>query len=47
MQNNGNPQALLKQLMSNAKPEEKQALLQRAKNYGVPDSVLSQIQNMK
>ena len=47
MRNNGNPEALLKQLMGNAKPEEKQALLQRAKNYGVPDSVLSQIQNMK
>ena len=47
MQNNGNPQAMLKQLMGNAKPEEKKALFERAKQYGCPDSVLYQIQNMK
>jgi len=47
MQNNANPQAMLKQLMSNASPEQKQALLRQAKNYGVPNEVLSQIQNMK
>lgn len=47
MQNNGNPQAILQQMMSKATPEQKEALFKQAKNYGVPDNVLSQIQNMK
>jgi len=47
MQSNGNPQALLQQLMSNATPEQKKGLLSQCKNYGVPDNILSQIQNMK
>jgi len=47
MQSNGNPQALLQQMMGNATPEQKKDLLSRAKQYGVPDNILSQIQNMK
>ena len=47
MQSNGNPQTLLQQLMSNTTPEQKKDLLGRAKQYGCPDNVLSQIQNMK
>ena len=47
MQSNGNPQALLQQLMSNATPEQKKGLLSQCKNYGVPNDILSQIQNMK
>ena len=47
MQNNGNPQAMLHQLMSNASPEQKENLMKQAKQYGVPDNILSQIQNMK
>lgn len=47
MQNNGNPQAILQQMMGNATPEQKQSLLEQAKGYGVPDNILSQIQNMK
>lgn len=47
MRNNGNPTGMLKQLMNNATPEQKQALFEQAKNYGCPDDVLSQIQNMK
>jgi hypothetical protein len=46
-QNNGNPQAMLQQLMGNATPEQKQQLFSQAKNYGVPEQILSQIQNMK
>ena len=46
MNSNGNPQALLQQVMSNATPSQKENLLKQAKNYGVPDNVLSQIQNM-
>lgn len=47
MQNNGNPQAMLQQMISNSTPEQKQNLLNQAKQYGVPENILSQIQNMK
>lgn len=47
IQNNGNPQAMLQQIMSNATPEQKENLLKQAKGYGVPENILSQIQNMK
>lgn len=47
MQSNANPQAIIQQMMSGATPEQKQALLRQAKNYNVPDNILSQIQNMK
>ena len=47
MRSNGNPQAMLKQLLGNATPEQKQGLLNQAKSYGVPDNILSQLQNMK
>lgn len=47
MQNNGNPQAMIQQMMSNATPEQRQNLLQQAKGYGVPNEILSKIQNMK
>lgn len=47
MQNNGDPNALLKQMMGNASPEQKENLFKQCKNYGVPDNILSQLQNMK
>ena len=47
MRNNGNPEALLQQIMGKATPEQKQDLFKQAKNYGVPNEVLSKIQNMK
>ena len=47
MRNNGNPTAMLKQMMSNATPEQKEGLFKQAKQYGCPDNILSQIQNMK
>lgn len=47
MQNNGNPEAMLNQMMSSITPEQKQSLLHQARNYGVPDNILSKIQNMK
>ena len=46
MLNNGNPNAILKQMIGNATPEQKQGLLSEAKKYGVPDNVLAKIQNM-
>jgi len=47
MKSNGNPQVMLQQMMSNATPEQKQSLLNQAKSYGVPQDILSKIQNMK
>ena len=47
MQNNGNPQALLQQVLSGINSEQKQAILNQAKQFGCPDSILSQIQNIK
>jgi len=47
MQNNGNPEMMLQQVMSNATPEQKENLLKQAKNYGVPTDILSRVQNMK
>lgn len=47
MQSNANPQAIVQQMMSGATAEQKQALFKQCKNYGVPDSILSKIQNMK
>ena len=47
MQSNGNPQAILQQVLTNATPEQREGLLKQAKNYGVPNDVLLQIQNMK
>ena len=45
--NNGNPQQLLQQIMSNVTPEQRTNLLNQAKTYGVPNNVLSMVQNMK
>ena len=47
MQNNGNPQGLVKQIMGNVSPEQKQSLLNQCKAYGMPEHLLSQLQNMK
>ena len=42
-----NPEPYIKQMMGNMNSEQKQALLQQAQNYGVPNNILSRIQNMK
>ena len=47
MQSNGNPSELLQQIMSSASPEQKEGLLKQAKNYGVPQEILTKVQNMK
>lgn len=47
MQSNGNPQMIIKQILGNVTPEQKQNLLNQCKNYGMPENILSQIQNMK
>lgn len=47
MQSNGNPQQMIQQVMSNATPEQREGILKEARNYGCPEKILSQIQNMK
>lgn len=47
MQNKGNPQALLQQIMGNATPEQKESLIKQAKQFGAPTEILSMVQNMK
>lgn len=47
MQNNGNPEGALKQMLSKVSPEQRQQVLNTAKSYGCPTDVLSKIQNMK
>lgn len=47
MRNNANPQAIVQQMMSGTTPEQRQSILNQAKKYGAPDSILSQFQNMK
>ena len=47
MQNNGNPEGALKQMLSQMSPEQKQNILNQAKSYNCPNEILSKIQNMK
>ena len=47
MQNNGNPRELIEQMFKNATPEQKQNVLNQAKSYGVPENILSELQNIK
>ena len=47
MQSGGDPNALLKQVMGGASPEQRQQVLNTAKSYGCPQDILSKIQNMK
>ena len=42
-----NPQQFLKQLIGNSSTQDIQQVLQMGKQFGVPDDVLSKIQNMK
>ena len=47
MQNKANPQDLVNQIMGNISPEQKQNLLNQCKSYGMPEELLSKLQNMK
>ena len=44
---NTNPKALVKQIIGNSTPEQMQMILNQAKSLGAPESVLTQIQNMR
>lgn len=40
-----NPQNFMKQIMNNVSPQEMQNVMTQAKQFGVPNEVLQQIQN--
>lgn len=48
LKNSGmNPQNLIQQMIGQANPNQIQNVLSQAKQLGVPDNILVQIQNMK
>ena len=47
MSSGGNPQNLLRQFVGKSTPEQMQNILTQAKQFGVPDSILAQVQNMR
>jgi hypothetical protein len=47
MQNNGDPQPMLKQMFSNASPEQRQNILTQAQQLGMPSEILARLQNMR
>lgn len=47
MNNGTNPQMLMKQMMGNMNNTQMQGVLNQARQMGVPDEVLNQIQNTK
>ena len=47
MTNGTNPKSVVKQMMGNQTPEQVSNVLTMAKQYGVPDEILSQLQNNK
>lgn len=47
MNNGTNPQQLMKQMMGNVDNQQMQQVMTQARNIGVPDNILKQMQNMK
>ena len=47
MQNGGNPEGALKQILGQATPEQRQQILNTAKSYNCPNDILSKFQNIK
>ena len=47
MNNGTNPQALMKQMMGNVDNGQTQQVMTQAKQFGVPDNILQQVQNLK
>lgn len=47
MNNGTNPQMLMKQMMGNVNNQQMQGVLNQARQMGVPDEVLNQIQNTR
>lgn len=47
MQNNGNPMSMIQQVMGGMSDEQKGNFFKQCKQFGCPDNILSQLQNMK
>ena len=47
MNSGSNPMQLIKQIMGNGSPQQMQDIMTQAKQFGVPDEVLQQMQNIK
>ena len=47
MQNGTNPKNLMKQMLGNSNNEQIQQVITQAKQFGCPDEVLNQLQNLK
>lgn len=47
MQSNQNPKDIIIQQIKKMTPEQKQAFLNGANNMGVPQNILSELQNLK
>lgn len=47
MKNGGDINAITKQILGNASTEQRQQILNQARSYGAPDSILSKFQNIK
>jgi len=45
MNSRTNPKGIIKQMLNNSTPENISNMLGRARQMGVPDNILSQIQN--
>ena len=47
MNSGANPQSLIKQMMGNMGNSQMQQIMGQMKQFGCPDNILNQIQNMK
>lgn len=47
MSNGADPRNLIKQMMGNVDNSQMQSILNQAKQFGCPDNILNQIQNMR
>ena len=47
MQTGQNPQELVKQVMGKMNVQQREGIIKQAKQFGCPEQILSQIQNMK
>lgn len=47
MTNGGDTNAILNSVLGGSSPEQKQALISQAKQYGCPETILKQIEKMK
>ena len=47
MSSGANPQALIKQMVGNMDNSQMQQVMGQMKQFGCPDNILNQIQNMK